>query len=122
MPLRFVTKTIHAYLDYPVAIALIGLPFLLGLGDSSSLAFWLSVSIGAAAFVLTLLTDHHLGVLRVLPYGLHLAVDGVVGLVFLAAPFFLGFGGLDAIYYWVNGAAVVAVVSLDQSENTVATV
>jgi hypothetical protein len=122
MPLRFVTKTIHAYLDYPVAIALIGLPFLLGLGDSSSLAFWLSIGIGAAAFVLTLLTDHHLGVLRVLPYGLHLAVDGVVGLVFLAAPFFLGFGGLDAIYYWVNGAAVVAVVSLDQSENTVATV
>lgn len=122
MSLRFVTKTIHAYLDYPVAIALITLPFILGLGDTSPFALWLSVGTGAAAFVLTLLTDHHLGVVRVLPYSLHLAVDGAVGVVFLAAPFVFGFGGLDAVYYWVNGAAVVTVVSLHQSENTTAVV
>ena len=35
MSLRFVTRTIHAYLDYPVALALMGLPFLLGLGASN---------------------------------------------------------------------------------------
>ena len=27
---RFVTKTLHAYLDYPVAVSLIALPFALG--------------------------------------------------------------------------------------------
>ena len=117
MSLRFVTKSIHAYLDYPVAIALMALPFVLGLGASSPMALWLSVGTGVAAFVLTLLTDHHLGVLRVLPYSLHLAVDGLIGVVFLIAPFVLGFGGLDAIYYWANGAAVVLVVSLHQSED-----
>ena len=30
--MRFVTKQIHAYLDYPVAVALMALPFLLELG------------------------------------------------------------------------------------------
>ena len=120
MSLRFVTKTIHAYLDYPVAIALIVLPLVLGLGETSPLALWLSVGTGVAAFILTLLTDHHLGVVPVLPYSLHLAVDGAVGIVFLAAPFILGFSGLDAIYYSVNGAAVVAVVALHQPENSVA--
>ncbi len=120
MTLRFVTRRIHAYLDYPVAIALMTLPFALGLGETSPLALWLSVGTGVAAFILTLLTDHHLGAVRVLPYSLHLAVDSAVGVVFLAAPFVLGFGGLDALYYWINGAAVVAVVSMHQPENTLA--
>lgn len=122
MSVRFVTKTIHAYLDYPVAIALISVPFVLGLGETCPLALRWSVGTGVAAFILTLLTDHHLGVVRVLPYSPHIGVDGIVGVVFLAAPFALGFGGFDSIYYWVNGAAVIAVVSLHQPERTLATV
>jgi len=120
MQLRFVTKSIHAYLDYPVAVALIASPFLIGLGQSSPLALWLSVATGIAAFFLTVLTDHHLGLIRVVPYGLHLAVDGLVGVAFLAAPFLLGFHGIDAIYYWANGLAVATVVSLHSPEPEVA--
>ncbi|MGH1364481.1 MAG: SPW repeat domain-containing protein [Calditrichia bacterium] len=116
MNLRFITKRIHAYLDYPVAIALMLLPFLLGLGESNPLAFWLSVGTGAVALVLTLLTDHHLGVFRVLPYTFHLTADFAVGIMFLAAPFLFGFAGLDAWFYWINGAAVVSVVSLHNKE------
>ena len=109
---RFVTKTIHAYLDYPVAVALMALPFLLGLGGSHPLAFWLAVGTGVAAFVLTLLTDHKLGVFRVLSYSVHLAVDALVGVVFVVAPIVLGFSGIDALFYWANGAAVLLVVGL----------
>ena len=120
MPIKFVTRRIHAYLDYPVALALIVPPFLLGLGESNVLAFYLSVATGVAAFVLTLLTDHHLGVVRVLPYRAHMAVDLLVGVMFLAAPFLFGFTGLDAAYYWLNGAAVLAVISLHKPEETAA--
>ena len=118
---RFITKTIHAYLDYPVAVSLVAMPFILGLGSVNPLAFWLSVVTGIAAFVLTVLTDHHLGVIRVLPYKLHLAVDFLVGLVFVAAPFALGFSGLEAAYYWVLGGTVLAVVSLHKQEDTLQT-
>ena len=120
MDLRFVTKTIHAYLDYPVAVALMGLPFVLGLGSSNPMALWLSVATGAAAFLLTLLTDHETGVIRVLPYSFHLAVDLAVGIVFLAAPFALGFAGLDAWFYWANAAAVLTVVSLHKPDTVTA--
>ena len=120
MEFRFVTKTIHAYLDYPVAVALMCLPFVLALGSSNPMALWLSVATGAAAFLLTVLTDHETGIVRVLPYGFHLAVDFAVGLVFLAAPFVLGFSGLDAWYYWANAAAVLTVVSLHKPEAAVA--
>jgi len=113
---RFVTKNMHACLDYPVALILLAAPFLLPLGESAAMAKWLSVGTGLAAFVLTVLTDHKLGVIRVLPYAAHLAVDLMVGLVFVIAPFALGFAGLDAWYYWVNGAAVLTVVSLHKPQ------
>ena len=119
--MRFVTRTIHAYLDYPVAIALMGLPFLLGLGSSHVLALYISPVVGVAAFLLTVFTDHHLGIVRILPYRFHLAVDLSVGVLFLALPFAFGFSGLDAAYYWLNGAAVVAVIALSKPETATAT-
>ncbi|SDX24720.1 hypothetical protein SAMN05444358_10442 [Ruegeria halocynthiae] len=119
MSLRFVTRSVHAYLDYPVAIALMVLPFVLGLGQSNPMALWLSVVTGVAAFVLTVLTDHHLGIWRVLPYKFHLAVDLLVGITFLMAPSLFGFSGIDALFYWLNGAAVVVVISLSAPEKGV---
>lgn len=114
---RFITKKIHALIDYPVALALIALPFLLGLGGSNPLAFWLSVGTGVAALVFTLFTDHQTGAFRVLPYRLHLTVDFLVGLTFLLAPMVLKLSGLDAYYFWANGAAVLfVVVSMHKSE------
>lgn len=109
---RIITKDVHAYLDYPVALTLLSAPFLLGLGESHPAALWLSAATGIAAFVLTILTDHKLGLVRVLLYPVHLTVDGLVGAVFLIAPFALGFVGIDAWFYLANGAAVVLVVGL----------
>jgi len=114
--MKFVTKYIHAYLDYPVALALIGLPFLLSLGSTNSLAFQLSVVVGVAALILTILTDHHLGLIKVIPYKIHLLVDFLVGLLFVLAPFIFSFEGMDAYYYWINGAAVLFVVAMHKSE------
>ncbi|MGI9519794.1 MAG: hypothetical protein ACR2NP_22260, partial [Pirellulaceae bacterium] len=56
------------------------------------------------------------GLLRVLPYWFHLAVDGAVGVVFLLTPFVFGFGGIDAWYYLANGAAVALVVGLHKPD------
>lgn len=116
MNIRFVTKQIHACLDYPVAVVLTTAPFLLGLGSSHPFAKWLSVCTGVAAFVLTLLTDHQLGVIRALPYSLHLVVDFLVGVTFLIAPLALGFSGLDAWYYWANATTIILVVGLHKPE------
>ncbi len=114
MQARFITKDMHAFLDYPVAALLIGAPFLLGLGASHPAALWLSVGTGVAALLLTLLTDHRTGLLPVVPYRVHVMVDGLVGAVFLVAPFALGFTDLDAWFYWANAAAVLLVVTLQE--------
>lgn len=113
MSYRFVTKQIHAYLiDYPVAIVLLVAPFLLNLGQSNPLALWLSVVTGVAALLLPIFTNHATGLIRVIPYAMHLWVDRLVGVVFLVAPFVLGFSGIDAWYYWVLAVAVGLVTSV----------
>src|SRR5262249_24466426 len=114
---RLVTKTIHAYLDYPVALSLIALPFVLGLGATNPPAKWLAVVTGVAAIALTFFTDHKTGVIRIIPFSLHVAVDLLVGIVFVTAPFVLGFTGLDAWYYWANGGAPLLVLSLQKPES-----
>ena len=113
MPFRFITKSIHACLiDYPVAILLMVAPFLLKPGKSSPIALWLSVVTGVAALLLAALTDHPTGLVRVIPYWLHLWVDRAVGVVFIIAPFAFHFTGLDAWYYWVLAAAVLLTTSV----------
>ncbi len=111
---RFITKHIHALLDYPVAFALIAAPFVLPLGESHPAARWLALTAGITALLLTVLTNHRLGVMRVVPYPMHVAVDGLVGLTFLIAPLAMGFAGLDAWFYWLNGGAVATVVLLSK--------
>jgi len=91
------------------------------MGVSHPAALWLSVVAGVAALLMTLLTDHHLGAWRVIPYSLHLAVDAAVGVTFITVPFLLGFAGLDAWYYWALGGTVLVVVSLHQPDETTAT-
>src|SRR3954452_2510074 len=113
MSFRFITKSIHAYLiDYPVAIVLIAAPFVLKLGQSGPVAMWLSVVVGVAALLLAALTDHPAGLVRIIPYWLHLWVDRAVGVVFVIAPFAFNFFGLDAWYYWVLAAAVLLTTSV----------
>ncbi|AYG62198.1 SPW repeat domain-containing protein [Rhizobium jaguaris] len=113
MPFRFVTKSIHAYLiDYPVAIVLLAAPFVLKLGHSGPVAMWLSVITGVAALILPILTDHQTGLIRIIPYSIHLWIDRAVGIVFLAAVFAFGFTGIDGWYYGVLGIAVLLTTSV----------
>ena len=113
MSFRFITKSIHAYvIDYPFAIVLIAAPFVLKLGQTGPVAMWLSVVVGVAALLLAALTDHPTGLVRIIPYWLHLWVDRAVGAVFVIAPFVFRFAGLDAWYYWILAAVVLLTTSV----------
>jgi hypothetical protein len=113
MSFRFITKSVHAYLiDYPAAIVLIAAPFVLNLGQSEPVAMWLSVVVGVAALLLAAATDHPTGLVRIIPYWLHLRLDRALGVVFVILPFALKFGWLDASYYWILAAAVLLTTSI----------
>lgn len=113
MSFRFITKSLHAYMiDYPVAIVLLAAPFLLHLGQSGPVAIWLSVVVGVLALILAALTDHPTGLVRIIPYGLHLWIDRAVGILFIVMPYAFKFDGPDAWYYWILAAAVLLTTSV----------
>lgn len=122
MSFRFITRSIHAYaIDYPAAIVLIGAPFVLPLGQSGPVAMWLSVVVGVAALLLAALTDHPTGLVRVIPYWLHLWVDRAVAVAFIVAAFAFKFAGPDAWYYGVLAAGILLATSvLNSPEESVA--
>jgi hypothetical protein len=114
MSIRFLTPKMHGVVDYAAAAGLLLLPFVLELGASSPLAVWLSVASGAAVIGYSLLTSYAYGAAQVVPFKVHLGIDFAAATAFAAAPFVLGFQGIDAVYYWVLSAAVFAVVAVSQ--------
>jgi hypothetical protein len=112
LPFRLITKSIHTYLiDYPVAFVLMVAPFPLKLGHSSPVALWLSVVTRIAAPLPPALIDHPAGLVRIIPYWLHLWLDRALGLVFIT-PSAFHFTGLEAWYLWVVAAAALLTTSV----------
>ncbi|WP_299044284.1 hypothetical protein [uncultured Tateyamaria sp.] len=114
---HLVTRKLHALIDYPVALGLIAAPFLLGIGMDNAIAFTLSIATGIAALLMTAMTDHEAGLLPVLSYRAHLAIDGLVGASFVMAPLVFGFVGIDLAYYLIVGATVLAVVAAHKEDD-----
>ena len=116
MKLRVISPTLHGVADYTAGLGLVVAPFLLGLGDSSSVAVWFSVITGLAVFAASLLTDYKLSLRRVIPFQGHLAIDLLVATTFMIVPFVFALSGVDAAYYWFNATVVFLVVSLSASK------
>lgn len=112
MTFRIITPSIHGLLDYAAAVGLIVLPFLLDLQAVSPLAHWMSVVAGVGLVTYSLATDYSLGVLRLISFRAHLALDLVAAVVFALAPFVLGWTGLVRGYYVIMALGVLAVVAL----------
>ncbi len=116
MKIRFLTPRIHGLIDYAAAGGLIVFPFILGIGASSPIAFWLSIVAGVAVIGYSMLTGYAYSAIPVVPFKVHLGIDFVAAVAFALAPFAFGFSGLDAGYYWALSAAVFLVVAVSQTE------
>ncbi|HEX2134345.1 MAG TPA: hypothetical protein VHG30_00335 [Microvirga sp.] len=88
--MRFLPTRLHGIIDYLWGAALLATPWLLGFADVAA-AKWLAVAFGLGAFAYSAVTDYELGLLRILPMPVHLAVDGLGGVVLAASPWLFGF-------------------------------
>lgn len=116
--MKILSPTIHGFIDYAAAVALIVAPFLVLPSGAPQIAVLLSVAAGAALIIYSLITDYSVSARKAIPFKVHLLIDFVAGAAFVVAPFILGFEGITQAYYLVMGAAVIAVVLLTDS-NTV---
>ncbi len=84
-------RPLHGFLaDYPYAALIATAPETVGFTENQT-ATTLSRVVGVAVTGLSLLTRYEAGVVRVVPYRAHLAIDIATGGLALAAPWMFGF-------------------------------
>ena len=116
MKLRFLSPTNHGIVDYAAAIALIITPFILKLGSSNPLAFWISVVTGIIVIIVSLTTKYRYSAFKIIPFDRHLTLDLLVASIFMLVPFLFELDGLDEAYYYINAAVVYLVVAVTTSK------
>ncbi|WPU96943.1 hypothetical protein SNE25_15585 [Mucilaginibacter sabulilitoris] len=116
MKLRFLSPTNHGIVDYAAAVALIGGPFILGLGSSNPAALWISVVTGITVIIVSIATRYRYGIFKLIPFGGHLALDLLVATAFMFVPYLFKLEGVDAAYFYINAVVVYLVVALTASE------
>lgn len=107
--MKFLSPLVHGVLDYLLGALFIAAPFLFSF--VSPLAQIISLAIGASVLLLSLLTRYPLGVLRVIPFPVHGAVEFVAALALIAMPWFAGFEGVPPArnFFVATGVALFAV-------------
>lgn len=106
MNLRVIPTSVHGVLDYATGSALLAAPELLRLKDVPRAALTPRLA-GAGATAYSLMTDYELGVVRVLPMPVHLALDAMSGALLAASPWLLGYAR-NGVRYWLPHALVGA--------------
>lgn len=76
----------HGVADYATSAMLLVLPMALGISGAGQT---LLVAAGAAMLCQALVTRYELGLVKLVPMPVHLAMDVVMGVLLLAAPFLL---------------------------------
>ncbi|MEE4190394.1 MAG: hypothetical protein V2I66_02385 [Halieaceae bacterium] len=114
--MKFLTPTLHGLGDYAAAFVLIIAPFLLDLAQQSVIAHWFSVAGGVGLVLYSLLTDYHFSIARMLPFDVHLLLDGFAAAALLGLPFVLGLEGIAQLYFLVMGGGVILVVAVSQRD------
>ena len=97
--MRVISTRAHGVLDYLTGATLLSAPSLFGLTDvpASARVFRLA---GGGATLYSLLTDYELGVVRVLPMPLHLAMDAASGALLASSPWLFGFAK-EGLRHWL---------------------
>jgi len=117
MSLRVIPTSVHGMIDYAAAGALYATPALLGLGDVPASARTLRLA-GGAAVASSLLTDYELGVVKVVPMPVHLALDVMSGALIAASPWLFGFAENGPRHRWPHalmGATEVLIALMSKA-------
>ena len=87
---------LHGVIDYLYGLLLLAAPFTIGFADGGA-AQGVMMAFGAGAILYSLLTAYELGVIKLIPMPLHLALDAGAGAVLAASPWLFGFA--DRIWW-----------------------
>lgn len=117
--MRFIPTQVHGILDYIEGIALILAPNIFGFSEVGGAAVLVPRILGVGLILYSLLTKYEVGVVKVVPMGVHLALDFIAGAFLALSPFIFGFSDESANAWYphvIVGIAVILIVLLSKSD------
>jgi hypothetical protein len=108
--MRLTTK-IHGIVDYLVALVLIALPWVVGIGIAGPAGI-IPILAGLAVALNAVATDFELGALKRLQIPLHLWIDGFVGLLLAVSPWILSFDQIIWLPHVIFGLLIMGLAFL----------
>lgn len=88
--MNIISTRTHGMLDYGVGLLLLVAPYLFGFANGGA-AQWVPMILGLGAIAYSALTRYELGVVKLIPMPVHLALDAASGVFLAASPFLFGF-------------------------------
>jgi hypothetical protein len=88
--MKIIPRNIHGIIDYIVGVALISAPWSLGFADGG-MATYVPVALGIGTLFYSILTNYEVGVVKLIPFRIHLTLDVLSGLLLAASPWLFGF-------------------------------
>jgi hypothetical protein len=88
--MKMIPKFYHGVLDYMSGVLLLAAPNLFGFSEIGGVTVWIPRIVGLMILLQALMTDYELGVMKLIPIGVHLMTDYIVGAFLFLAPFVFG--------------------------------
>jgi hypothetical protein len=105
--MKVLSPRAHGVVDYSSAALFVLAPTLFGFGGTPAT---LARALGIGYALFSLVTAYPLGVVRAVPFPVHVAFDWVLGILLLGAPWLLGFAENETARNFFVGMGVVSVV------------
>ncbi len=111
-----ISRRFHGALDYAYAAAIFAAPELFRF-KNQPIGVVLCRAMGIATFLTSLCTRYEPGVIRVLPFKMHLLADALTGIFSLGGPFLLGFSKHERARNTFVGFGFLALVVASLTKN-----
>lgn len=116
---------VHNILDYVGGLLLLLTPSLFGFADIDAARNFFVFG-GMALIGYSLFTNYEIALWRKIPLGVHMALDVVLGVAAILAPYVFGYSllltGTQLAAHWVAGLGVIGLVALTSRKSDHATI
>jgi hypothetical protein len=119
--MKIIPRKMHGLLDYVVGVVLIAAPWLFGFADDGP-ATYIPVALGAGALVYSILTNYEFGVVRLIPFRVHLLLDVLSGAFLAISPWLFGFSNKVYLPHLVFGLIEIAAGIMTRESSDVSAV
>jgi hypothetical protein len=93
--MKIIPTKIHGIIDYVSGLILILTPVIFGFAELTGAPVLIPRILGVTIIIMSLLTRYEVGLVTLISFRIHLAIDYIGGFILATSPWFFGFSSLS---------------------------